>query len=421
MKQLHKKFTDQQVKDIFKKYEESNIKAEDISKMLGIERAQFFRLLKRYRQDKETFSLSYRRKSINQSIDDKYNELIRNELKEQLELIRNPEIPIHRYNYSYARQLLQRKYGVNVALQTIINRAKQWGYYKEKRKSQNKHDRLVITNNSGELIQHDSSHHLFAPLSCKKWYLITSIDDYSRLLLEARFMEAESSIEHIKSLERVFTHHGFPYSYYTDSHSIFRFVAGRDDMLFHNNSYIPTDGIDTQWLQVLKDCGVQKRNALSPQAKGKVERPYQWIQDHVVRRCISDKVTSISDGQKILDEEVKAYNYKQIHSTTGEVPFYRFQRARRDGNDLFRKFHIPKPFLSKKDIFCLRFNRHADGYRNISLKTLNLKVSGLNPYDDVEIRLYKLNQNMSELRFWRNNRLLDVLFVKNILLKNIHF
>jgi hypothetical protein len=50
-----------------------------------------------------------------------------------------------------------------------------------------------------------------------------------------------------------------------------------------------------------------------------------------------------------------------------------------------------------------------------------LKVNGLNPYDDVEIRLYKLNNTVSELRFWRNNVLLDVQIVKNTLLKGIHF
>jgi hypothetical protein len=240
-------------------------------------------------------------------------------------------------------------------------------------------------------------------------------------MLEARLIEAESSIEHIKSLERVFTHHGFPLSYYSDNHSIFRFVAGRDDMLLHKNSYIETDGIDTQWLQVLKECNVKQRYALSPQAKGKIERPYQWIQDHLVRRCVSDKITSIKDGQQVLNEEVKLYNYKRIHSVTGEVPYFRFQRAKKSGNDLFRNFYIPKPFISKKDIFALRFNRRADGYRMISLKTLNLKVNGLNPYDDVEIRLYKLNSVLSELRFWKNNALLDIQFAKNSLLKGIHF
>jgi hypothetical protein len=89
--------------------------------------------------------------------------------------------------------------------------------------------------------------------------------------------------------------------------------------------------------------------------------------------------------------------------------------------DVFRSFYIPKPFVSKKDIFCLRFNRRADGYRNISLKTLNLKVNRLNPYDHVEVRIYKLNRLTTELRFWRNNSLLDVHIIKNSFLKAIHF
>lgn len=421
MKQLHKRFSKEQVKELLDKYENNDVKSKIICAMLNIERAQFFRLLKRYRQDKENFAISYKRATINQGLDDKSNDFILEQLKEQKEIIEHPDTPTRRYNYSDAAKTIQNKHGIKVSYQTIINRAKQWGYYKSVQKSSKTHDRIVYTHNIGQLIQHDSSHHLFAPFALKKWYLITSIDDFSRLMLEARFIEAESTVEHIKSLERVFTNHGFPFAYYADNHSIFRFVAGRDDMLLHTNAYIHTDGVDTQWLQVLKDCNVKQHYALSPQAKGKVERPYQWIQDHIVRRCYSDKVVAISDAQQILKEEIDFYNYKRIHSTTGEIPYLRFQKAKKEGNDLFRKFYIPKPFSSKKDIFCLRFNRRADGYRTISLNTLKLRVNGINPYDNVEIRLYKLDIQTSELRFWRNNLLLDVQIVKNSFLKGIHF
>jgi hypothetical protein len=421
MKQLHKRFETKQVKELLSKYERGNVEREILEDILGIGKAHFFRLLKAYRSAGEKFSIEYKRTVNTNEIEDGVDDLILAELKEQKELIDNPQIPTRRYNYSWASQEILRKHKVEVCRQTIINRAKRWGYYRDRSKTKQVHDRVVYTNNIGELIQHDSSHHLFAPFANMKWYLITSIDDYSRLLLEARFIDAESSIEHIKSLERVFTHHGFPLKYYSDNHSIFRFVAGRDEMLLHKNAYIETDGVDTQWLQVLKECGVKQSYALSPQAKGKIERPYQWVQDHIIRRCFSDKVVSISDGQQILNEEVKQYNFKRIHSTTGEVPFYRFQKAKKEGNNLFRQFIIPKPFVSKKDIFSLRFNRRADGYRQVSLKTLILKVNGLNPYDDVEIRLYKLNQEISELRFWRNEHLLDLQIIKNTLLKGIHF
>jgi hypothetical protein len=421
MGQIHKKFNSAQVKELLDKYEQSIFKREIIEKLLGIGRSHFFNLLKEYRNNREKFSIDYKRSSNPNELESNYDDLILKALKEQYKLIKDTQVPIYRYNYSYSSQEIKRKYGVEISVPTIINRAKKWGYYKNRQKARKVHDRFVATNNIGELIQHDSSHHLFAPFALKKWYLITSIDDFSRLLLEARFIETESTIEHIKSLERVFTNHGFPLAYYVDSHSIFRFVAGRDEMLLHKNAYIQTDGIDTQWQQVLKECNVEKRNALSPQAKGKVERPYQWIQDHIVRRCSSDKITSIREGQELLNQEVKLYNYKRIHSSTGEVPYYRFQRAKKEGKNLFRNFYIPKPFISKKDIFSLKFNRTADGYRTVSLKSLNLKVNGLNPRDYVEIRLYKLNQEISELRFWRNNCLLDVQIIKNALLKGVHF
>lgn len=420
MKQIHKKFSSEQVKEILSKYESGNVKREIIQEILGIGRSRFFELIRKYRFDKENFSVFHTRQHFPRQIKNEYDEYILKELEISKKLIENPKIPTTRYNYSYSSKEIKRKHGVEISIPTIINRAKKWGYYKERHKSHKVHDRVVYTNSIGELIQHDSSYHLFAPLSSKKWYLITSIDDFSRLLLEARFIEAESSVEHIKSLERVFTNHGFPYSYYTDSHSIFRFVAGRDDMLLHKSYSVPTDGVDTQWLQVLKDCGVQKRNALSPQAKGKVERPYQWIQDHVVRRCMSDNVVKLTDGQQILNEEVKFYNYKRLHSTTGEVPWHRFKKALKEGNSLWRSFTIPKPFVSKKDIFSLRLNRRADGYRIISLNNFKFKVNGLNPYDNVNIRIYKLSNETSELRFWRNERLLDTQLIKNSHLKDFH-
>jgi len=43
------------------------------------------------------------------------------------------------------------------------------------------------------LIQHDSSYHLFSPADGEKWYLITSIDDYSRFLLYAKLVQRETS------------------------------------------------------------------------------------------------------------------------------------------------------------------------------------------------------------------------------------
>jgi len=148
---------------------------------LGIRKKRFFTLLKRLKDDPENFSISYSRRIPTRKISKDIEKNIIKELKIEKNLIKVKDVPIKCYNYSYIKDLLEEKYNQKVSLPTIIDRAKRNNFYflRPKRKA---HDREVITNYPGELIQHDSSHHLFAPYAARKWYLITSIDDYSRLL-----------------------------------------------------------------------------------------------------------------------------------------------------------------------------------------------------------------------------------------------
>jgi hypothetical protein len=410
-KQLHKNFTDGQVKSLFEKYSKGEIKLNYILQILRIKRSRFFELLTKYRNDPDNFSIQYERNTSNYRIDREIEANIIQELKIEEDLIKAKEVPIKWYNYSYIKDLLEQKYSQKVSLPTIIDRAKRNNFYflKPKRKA---HDREVITNYPGELIQHDSSHHLFAPYADRKWYLITSIDDYSRLILYAVLVERETTWEHILALEAVLLKYGFPLAYYVDSHSIFRFVQGRDS--FWRNHYKLTDEANPQWKQVLDDCGVKVTYALSPQAKGKIERPYGWIQDRLVRTCYRENVRVIPEGQLILNNLLQRYNFRIVHSTTGEIPYIRFQRAIREKRSLFREFTIRPPFLSSKDIFCLRVDRMVDSYRKVSINNLELKVPGAPLHEKIQLRIIPDKESgISEVRFWYRDNFLGNQKVKN--------
>ena len=383
-KQLHKNFTDDQVKSLFEKYSKKEIKLNYILQILRIKRSRFFELLTGYRKDPDNFSIQYKRNISNYRIDREIEANIIQELKIEKDLIKAKDVPIRCYNYSYIKDLLEQKYSQKVSLPTIIDRAKRNNFYflKPKRKA---HDREVLTNYPGELIQHDSSHHLFAPYAASKWYLITSIDDYSRLILYACLVEKETTWEHILALEAVLLKYGFPLAYYVDSHSIFRFVQGRDS--YWRNHYRLTDEANPQWKQVLEDCRVRVTYALSPQAKGKIERPYRWIQDRLVRTCYRENIRDIKEAQFILNNLVQKYNYRIIHSTTGEIPYIRFQRAIREKRTLFREFRIMPPFKSTKDIFCLRVDRMVNSYRKVSINNLELKVPGAPLHERIQLRI----------------------------------
>jgi hypothetical protein len=223
------------------------------------------------------------------------------------------------------------------------------------RKKNQEHDQEVLTASIGALIQHDASLHLWAPLAKKKWYLITSIDDYSRKPLYADFVERETSWAHIEAAQKLIQTYGLPLCYYVDSLRVFRFVQGRDS--FWRKHVLETDDVDTQWQKVMSQLSIKVSHAMSPQAKGKVERPYRWLQDRIVRTCIYENLSTIDEARQVLKDEVNRYNNHQVHSTTKEIPSIRFNNALKTGNSLFRKFSVPKPFTSPLDIFCLRETR----------------------------------------------------------------
>ena len=419
MAQIHKRFTDDQVKKLLQQYLKKGIERKYIQEILGIKKRRFFELLRQYRTDTKRFSIEYVRNSKTRSIDPSIEKNIIKELKIDKKAIENKEIPLRYYNYSYVKDRLETKYKQKVSLPTIIDRAKKNDLYLPKKRKKKVHDREVLTNYAGELIQHDSSHHLWAPAAKEKWYLITSIDDFSRFMLYAVLIRRETAWAHILALETVILRYGSPFKYYVDSHSIFRFVRGRDELWLKHHKL--TDESTPQWKQVLFDCNVKVTYALSPQAKGKVERPYGWLQDRLVRTCIRENVTDIKHAQKILNQELRRYNHRQVHSTTQEVPYIRFQKALAENNSLFREFKILPPYQSTKDIFCLRTNRTIDSYRKISLNNLQLKINNAVPREKVTLRIYPLNKALSEVRFWCNGKLLDIQNIKNKDLQGVHF
>ena len=144
-KQLHKNFTDDQVKSLLEKYSKGEIKLNYILQMLRIKRSRFFELLAKYRKDPDSFSIQYERKTINRKINLDIERNIVKELKIEKDLIKNKDIPIKYYNYSYIKDLLEQKYNQKVSLPTIIDRAKRNNFYflRPKRKA---HEKEVITN-----------------------------------------------------------------------------------------------------------------------------------------------------------------------------------------------------------------------------------------------------------------------------------
>jgi hypothetical protein len=368
---------------------------------LQVNKTRFFAILKEYRRDPESFSISYERETPAR-LSAEVEAAIAEELLREKALVEDPQLPISSYNYLAMRDRLQKR-GITVSATTITKRAKELDCYQPHRKHK-VHDREVITTAIGSLVQHDASTHRWSPFAEEKWTLITSLDDYSRKLLYADFVTQETSWAHIQAAQAVLQVFGLPVSYYVDNLRVFRFVQNRDAVW--RKHILITDDIDPQWRQVMRLMGVDVTYALSAQAKGKIERPYRWLQDRIVRTCALEKITALEEVRGVLRDEVDRYNNHQIHSTTGEIPGLRFENARKAGTSLFRPFSLPKPYVSPKDVFCLRDTRMINGYRRISLFNQEIKVPNVPLREEVELHMVpNLERQILEVRIWWNHKM----------------
>ena len=117
----------------------------------------------------------------------------------------------------------------------------------------------------GELIQIDGSPHEWFEGRGPRCTLIVFIDDATNRLTGLRFAPVESGQAYLTTLRDQILGHGRPLAFYSDRHGIFR-VNAKDAM--------SGDG-KTEFGRVVERLGITLINALTPQAKGRVERANQ--------------------------------------------------------------------------------------------------------------------------------------------------
>ena len=101
MAQLHKKFTNSQVKELMERYLKKEIKRSYLQEILGIKRRRFCLLAKKYRKNPDSFSIQYHREKKARTIPMATEKNILKELKIEQNLIKDKDVPLKSYNYSF--------------------------------------------------------------------------------------------------------------------------------------------------------------------------------------------------------------------------------------------------------------------------------------------------------------------------------
>ena len=184
----------------------------------------------------------------------------------------------------------------------------------------------------GDLLQHDSSPHQWWPGE-KLQILALTIDDATRFIVGAGFIEAETTFAHLAHVREIFLTHGLPNDFYTDGLSLFGHEsrkAGDTDTL-------------SQFQRALGCLGVSHLVAKDPQSKGKIERQFGFWQKRLPALFAMESVTNRAPANELLATQIHWHHQHHISRTTGLTPQQAVEKSLAEQSTCWRP--APPPAL----------------------------------------------------------------------------
>ncbi len=158
----------------------------------------------------------------------------------------------------------------------------------------------------GELVQIDGSPHDWFEGRGPRCTLIVFIDDATSRLTALQFAPAETTKAYLRALKTHVLEHGVPLAFYSDRHGIFRVNA---------KEAASGDGL-TEFGRVALRLRIELIQAMTPQAKGRVERANQTLQDRLVKEMRLRGICDIASAQAFAPRFIAPWNKK-----FGKPPF----------------------------------------------------------------------------------------------------
>jgi transposase len=175
----------------------------------------------------------------------------------------------------------------------------------------------------GELVQIDGSPHDWFEGRIPKCTLLVFVDDATSRLMYLQFVEAETTFNYFAGVRSYLTKFGKPLAFYSDKFGVFR---------VNIPNALSGTGL-TQFGRALKELEIELICAHSPQAKGRVERANQTLQDRLTKELRLRGISSLAAANAYLPEFSADYNQRFAVAPRSEESAHR-QLAK--GEDLER-------------------------------------------------------------------------------------
>ena len=321
--------------EVMGRLKEKRLTQKEAGRMLGIGERQVKRLWKRYREKGVSGLVSKRRgKPSNNRIAAETEQAVVDWLQSRYA----------DFGPTLACEKLVEEHGLKVSVGSVRKIMIEEGLWKPKKA------RKVVAHQMrerracfGELVQVDGSPHDWFEGRAAECTLLVFIDDATGQLGQLLFVESESFFSYCRAAEGYLTRHGKPGAFYSDKHGVFRVnqpSAGSSDAL-------------TQFGRAMQELDIQIICANTPQAKGRVERVNQTLQDRLPKELRLRGISSWEAGNAFLPEYMADFNRRFAVQPRSTHNAHRLLTAQ---DDLTRHFRWQETRILSKNL-TLQFNK----------------------------------------------------------------
>jgi len=199
-----------------------------------------------------------------------------------------------------AHEKLTEVHGMGISRESVRKLMIVEGLWKPKRaKKPSAHQMRERRACFGELVQIDGSDHAWFEDRGPKCTLLVYIDDATGQLLELWFVPDETFFAYCEASRHYIERFGKPVAFYSDKHGIFRVNQPRPLGL--------SSGL-TQFGRAMQELDIQIICANTPQAKGRIERANQTLQDRLVKELRLRGISDIDSANAFLPEFRQDFN-----------------------------------------------------------------------------------------------------------------
>ena len=294
---------------------EGKIDVEDAANLLVLSQRQVYRLLAKVEQGDISNALhgNKQRQAPNKITDRFWNDI--------LILVKQRYQGI---NDRHLQEILKREHGIQVGRESLRKKLRSEGLApKRKRRNKKYRQRRERKAAFGMMLQIDASPHDWFEGRGEVLTLVGARDDATGFVW-CRFEEAETTWAYMALMREIFLSHGLCFSLYSDRHAIFH--SPREATIIEQlNNQRPL----TQFGRGMSELGIKIIKAHSPQAKGRIERLWEFFQDRLVVEMRLQAITTKEQANKFLPGFLKQINERfTVPAQQAESVFRVAPRAR---------------------------------------------------------------------------------------------